>query len=381
MSNRNKFKHKRYFKTKDRTLNINEVAEGNPFVRRRRRNQDHAYQLIRQELNFQSLLETFNASNRNGVHRSGVSRNKELVDNCEELFEECDTIPVHQGLMDLYEKISPTPEDHSMRLMLIKAIRGLVQNIWPQAVVEVFGSFCTGLYLPGGDIDLVVFGNWPQEMLRNKKVYYFLAQALNKSNLVKKNSVQVIGFAKVPIVKFEDSRFNISFDVSFNVFDGLSGVVYLKKQLKEYPCLRILIMLIKQMLQEKKLNTVYRGGLSSYSLYMMIISFLQRHPRVEILRTNTEVNIAVLLIEFFDLYGSKFNYDSVCISVIDGTYRSRDDFYRQYNLTHPTRASVCIQDPCVLRNDIGRGSFCIPEIKLSFLKSKMQLIELLKKHL
>lgn len=370
---------KRYFRD-SRILSEGERADGNPFIKRRRKNQSQAYQLVRQELNFQSLLENFNANHDNN-HSSSQTTNKDLMDNCEELFEQCDTIPVHQGLMDLYEKISPTPEDHSMRKMLINDIRKVIQHLWPRAVIEVFGSFCTGLYLPSGDIDLVVFGNWPQELLRNKRAYYCLANCLGKSNHVKKNSVQVIGFAKVPIVKFEDSRYHISFDISFNVFDGLSGVIYLKKQLTEYPCLRILIMLVKQMLHEKELNTVYRGGLSSYSLYMMIISFLQRHPRIDILQSSTEVNIAVLLIEFFDLYGSKFNYDTVCLSVIDGTYRTRDDFYREYGLSHPTRASICIQDPCALQNDIGRGSFCMSEIKLSFLKAKTQLIELLKKHL
>lgn len=30
--------------------------------------------------------------------------------------------------------------------------------LWPQARVEVFGSFRTGLYLPTSDIDLVVIG-------------------------------------------------------------------------------------------------------------------------------------------------------------------------------------------------------------------------------
>lgn len=360
------------------------MTDGNPFNKRRKRNNQQPYQVVRQVLNFQSLLQQFNNGNafsNSTPTNTNDTRNKELLDNCEELFDNADILPVHQGLMDLYEKISPSPEEHAMRLVLIKDITSIVQKLWPCAVVEVFGSFCTGLYLPDGDIDLVVFGNWPPDLLRNKRVYYSLANALGKSHLVKKSSIQVIGFAKVPIVKFEDSRFSISFDVSFNIYEGLSGVVYLKKQLKEYPCLRILIMLIKQMLHEKKLNTVYRGGLSSYSIYMMIISFLQRHPRVEVLRSKTDVNIAVLLIEFFDLYGSKFNYDTVCISVIDGTYRTRDDFYRQYGLTHPTRASICIQDPCGLRNDIGRGSFCIPEIKLSFLKAKTQLVELLKKSL
>ena len=42
-----------------------------------------------------------------------------------------------------------------------------------EARLETFGSYNTGLYLPDGDIDMVIFGNWenpPLWKLRNKLV-------------------------------------------------------------------------------------------------------------------------------------------------------------------------------------------------------------------
>ena len=31
---------------------------------------------------------------------------------------------------------------------------------WPNVVIETFGSFATGLYLPSSDLDVVIIGKW-----------------------------------------------------------------------------------------------------------------------------------------------------------------------------------------------------------------------------
>ena len=70
---------------------------------------------------------------------------------------------------------------------------------------------------------------------------------------------------------------------------------------------------------------VYTGGLSSYALILMVVSFLQLHPRGE--KAGSEkANLGVLLIEFFELYGRHFNYCNTAIKIIDGgAYVSKDE--------------------------------------------------------
>ena len=60
----------------------------------------------------------------------------------------------------------------------------------------------------------------------------------------------------------------------------------------------------------------------------MAVSFLQLHPRPD---TKThQTNLAVLLIEFFELYGRNFNYTQTGIRVKDGgAYVPRDQVCRQ----------------------------------------------------
>ena len=59
----------------------------------------------------------------------------------------------------------------------------------------------------------------------------------------------------------------------------------------------------------RDMNEVWTGGMSSYGLILMAISFLQQHKRGE--GRSGEVNLGMLLIDFFELYGRQFNYDKV----------------------------------------------------------------------
>lgn len=52
--------------------------------------------------------------------------------------------------------------------------------------------------------------------------------------------------------------------------------VFKKKAfMSEYPSLQYLVIVLKQFLVERELNEVYTGGISSYSLILMVIGYLK----------------------------------------------------------------------------------------------------------
>ena len=61
------------------------------------------------------------------------------------------------------------------------------------------------------------------------------------------------------------------------IFCVLTATVVLCVQrfLKEYPTLRYLVLVLKQFLLQRDMNEVFTGGISSYSLTLLAISFLQ----------------------------------------------------------------------------------------------------------
>ena len=67
-------------------------------------------------------------------------------------------------------------------------------------------------------------------------------------------------------------------DISFNSTNGIE-TAKIVRGFVENPKLgditRILLLLIKQFLVQRYLNEVYTGGLSSYALLCMIVSFLR----------------------------------------------------------------------------------------------------------
>lgn len=56
---------------------------------------------------------------------------------------------------------------------------------------------------------------------------------------------------------------------------GLTAITVIKKYLDYYPAIRPLIFIVKAYLNQRGMNEVYKGGLGSYSIICMVISFLQ----------------------------------------------------------------------------------------------------------
>ncbi|KAG0320526.1 hypothetical protein BGZ99_004440 [Dissophora globulifera] len=273
-----------------------------------------------------------------------------------------------QELKDFVEYISPTREEHQIRRYVVRRISECINELWSDAEVVVFGSFHTKLYLPSSDLDIVLL------RLRkfDKNDLYRLQSHLRKARIGYEFSV--ITSAKVPLVKFKEMISGIAVDISFNINNGIESGNIINQFVKEIPALRPLTMLIKHFLMIKNHNEVYMGGLGSYTTVIMILSFLQMHPQVQVQKIKPEDNLGVLLIEFFELYGLCFNYSRVGIAVTDGgSYfekratpaQGRTYFGRGGGGGAPELLLSCI-DPNDPANDTARGSYALRKIREVF---------------
>ncbi|KAK0148302.1 Non-canonical poly(A) RNA polymerase PAPD7 [Merluccius polli] len=265
---------------------------------------------------------------------------------------------LHEEIVDFFNFMSPRPEEEAMRRNVVNRIEGVIKDLWPTSRVEIFGSFSTGLYLPTSDIDLVVFGKWDSPPLQE------LEQALRKHNIAGPHPIKVLDKATVPIIKLTDQETEVKVDISFNVETAVRAAQLIKSYLKRYTVLPPLIFVLKQFLLQRDLNEVFTGGISSYSLILMAISFLQLHPRIDTRRAN--INLGILLIEFFELYGRDFNYLKTAIRVKNGgTYLSKEELTQ--SMGNGNRPSMlCIEDPVQPDNDVGRSSYSILQVKQVF---------------
>eukprot|EP00092_Neocalanus_flemingeri_P101775 GFUD01130119.1.p1 GENE.GFUD01130119.1~~GFUD01130119.1.p1 ORF type:complete len:436 (+),score=57.99 GFUD01130119.1:50-1357(+) len=268
------------------------------------------------------------------------------------------TLGLHQEIEDFFQWMVPSAEEHRMRVGVVDRIENCIKVIWPAAQVHIFGSFKTGLYLPTSDIDLVVVGRWEALPLRT------LERALLDRKIADPITLKVLDKASVPIIKLTDKDTKIKVDISFNMANGLKSVELVKMYKKQFPSLQKLICVLKQFLLQRDLNEVFTGGLSSYCLILMVVSFLQLHPRSD--SADPAANLGVLLMEFFELYGRNFNYLTTAIRIRgDGSYISKEEV--QVDMPPGHRPSLlCIEDPLQPGNDVGKSSYGALQVRQAF---------------
>lgn len=202
----------------------------------------------------------------------------------------------------------------------------------------------------------ILLGKWENLPLRT------LEKEFQDKDIADEHSIKVLDKASVPIVKLTDKRTEVKVDISFNMCNGVKSAELIKTFMYKYPALPKLVYVLKQFLLERDLNEVFTGGISSYSLILLCISFLQLHHRPEQLSTKN-CNLGVLLIEFFELYGRKFNYMHTGIRINDGgRYINKEEM--QKDMLDGHRPSLlCIEDPLLPSNDIGRSSYGVLQVK------------------
>lgn len=72
-----------------------------------------------------------------------------------------------------------------------------------------------------------------------------------------------------------DKATDVRVDISFNMSNGVKSAEMIKHYMDVFPMLPKLVLVLKQFLAQRDMNEVFYGGISSYSLILMVVSFLQ----------------------------------------------------------------------------------------------------------
>lgn len=210
--------------------------------------------------------------------------------------------------------------------------------------VKAFGSFMSGLYLPMADMDLVVCSEtllsmgWVTQRLTSKSSLYRFRAFLQSEHIpVARENVQVIAGARVPLVKYVDSATGLKVDISFESIGGVKAVDRFLSWRKQYPAMPILVTIIKQFLAMRGLNEPVNGGIGGFTVICLVVSMLQLMPQVQSGDMIPEHHLGELLLEFFDLYGNRFEYMDVAIRLNPPGYLPKVTRYHsasRYSLPH-----------------------------------------------
>ena len=266
-------------------------------------------------------------------------------------------LKLHNEILDFYKFMAPTKEEDNLKKQTVSYLKNLINECWPNWKVKTFGSFPNKLHLPDSDIDIVVisedYSNTGQQLKMLKKI-------ANKLLEDQKVDFLKIIEAKVPIIRATFKNTKINVDISANRKNGYAAKKVIKRILNCYPYIRPLLYILKYFLKQRKLNETFTGGISSFLLFNLLLSYIQVKQKEMLNDEDPDLSLGHLLCGFLQFYCFDFNYDNVGISVKHGGYffkksdRNWDDSNRPYLL--------CVenfQDP---EQDIGKSCFKIKRV-------------------
>jgi non-canonical poly(A) RNA polymerase PAPD5/7 len=303
-------------------------------------------------------------------------------------------VALHNEVVGFCKLMEPHEDEMKERRELVDRFTKLVQATFDKCQVDVFGSQATGLCLPTSDIDIAIQLNEEEnsgaddekaKSDKNKEEQeldemekwdiptgsplHRLAATLRKEWLPELSYLEVIENTRVPLVKFTFGPSKIAVDVCFNQKTGPQAAKLMHQYMDALPPLRPLTFVLKYFMAARGLNQPYTGGVGSFLLQMMIVSFLQHRER-ECAHNRRPVlyNLGALLIDFFELYSTDFNFITTGVSIrFDGFYFPKGATDKKKDFWQEKRPfSLAMENPFELTSDVGISSFRISVVQRSF---------------
>uniref|UniRef100_A0A8C3AUC3 polynucleotide adenylyltransferase n=1 Tax=Cyclopterus lumpus TaxID=8103 RepID=A0A8C3AUC3_CYCLU len=270
----------------------------------------------------------------------------QLSDQMVELFDACQ------------QKTSDLERKEACRARLQKDI----QSIYAVARLYLTGSSMNGLGCRSSDADLclVLKGN----------------VSISDSVLLYVEMTQLIR-AKVPILKFKEKDSDLEFDLNINNTVGIRNTFLLRSYAYADLRIRPMILVVKKWARHHQINDASKGTLSSYTLVLMVLHYLQtlKEPvlpslqrdypdcfypfmdidmvpegpkRVPPYISRNQSPLGELLLGFLKYYATDFRWDKQVISVREAKALPKDNSVTWRN------KYISVEEPFE-RNNVARA--------------------------
>ncbi|XP_058230296.1 poly(A) RNA polymerase GLD2 [Hemibagrus wyckioides] len=182
-----------------------------------------------------------------------------------------------QQILDLFHTCEQKSEDLEKKEFCRARLQTDIQRLFPCARIYLAGSSLNGFGSRTSDADLCLV---VQEGPINQKTDAVYILSLVQKLLYKLSYIerpQLIR-AKVPILKFKDRGSGVEFDLNVNNTVGIRNTFLLRTYAYLEKRVRPVILAIKKWAGHHRINDASRGTLSSYTLVLMVLHYLQTLP-------------------------------------------------------------------------------------------------------
>ena len=288
--------------------------------------------------------------------------------------------------------IRPIKEEYIYNIK--KIINQSLENLC-DIELYLYGSFVTDLSIESSDVDILVIFHIKSNITNNNNSDNNIEKIINiLSNNFKKESenndiefINPIYTASVPVLKIQcdiskkitnnikekminlnliyDEIIKIKFDITFREKTNINQILnvpsinvieFIKNSLICFNEIKPVLLILKRYMQIQKLNSSFHGGISSFSLFLLLYAYLKSIKNLGFYTSNCSGKI---LYEFLECY-SNFNFSIFCIDV---TSQNPFILLRELNET-----GMLILEPFTQLN-VAKSSFKIDEIKSCFFRA------------
>lgn len=232
----------------------------------------------------------------------------------------------------------------NIKFLIKDIIFSITSSLYPKSTLNIYGSTLFKLDIESSDLDLCITTADSRASLTDLLIY-FSGSNINKEAY---KSITPILTASVPVIKLlinplklgiqkinefykaiHSSNYYINYLFSHDEIDLIkvditinsinpNQIAYVNNNLCIYPEMRPLIKIIKRLLYLKYLNNPYKGGISSYCLFILVYSYMKWHISINSVKKEQKKfrtkSLGGLFIEFLLHYGTIIDFEHTIIN-------------------------------------------------------------------
>eukprot|EP00930_Biecheleria_cincta_P058267 TRINITY_DN44121_c0_g1_i1.p1 TRINITY_DN44121_c0_g1~~TRINITY_DN44121_c0_g1_i1.p1 ORF type:complete len:397 (+),score=68.78 TRINITY_DN44121_c0_g1_i1:148-1338(+) len=278
---------------------------------------------------------------------------------------------LEKELCDLVKIHRPSAGEQDQHRQCLQNLQQIVQRMSSKWAIQPFGSSVNGFGMAGSDLDVTFVGADDAEHQRFNAIHEL------RNNLVpllqndpQFEVVEAVWTARVPILKLKFQG-HLEVDISCQNMEAILNTELLLAYAKLHPVVRDLVMVVKLWAKDLGIVGAAKRHLSSYSLTLMVIYFLQVQSDFEFPRLSTDffssggqasmlgelqwtcpMTLSGLVARFFMFFSSEFFWGSEVVSVRSGRRGQRGDPEFMY-LAGQTQWRLHVEDPFLLSRNLN----------------------------
>ncbi|XP_072521296.1 poly(A) RNA polymerase GLD2 [Salminus brasiliensis] len=272
-----------------------------------------------------------------------------------------------QQILELFLACEQRSEDLDRKESCRAQLQRDIQQQYPCARVFLAGSSLNGFGSRSSDADLCLVVQDGPVNQRTDAVYILsrMQRLLYKLSYIERP--QLIR-AKVPILKFRDRVSGVEFDLNVNNIVGMRNTFLLRTYAYIEKRVRPIILVIKKWASHHRINDASRGTLSSYTLVLMVLHYLQTLPEPVIpclqkdypecfspvmdihlvpdgpknippFMSKNQSSLGDLLLGFLKYYATVFRWDKFVISIREAKALPKPNSWEWKN------KFICVEEP------------------------------------